>query len=70
MNREEFPKHKDLRTRTSAHDLGESILLSEQLTDPVPFPFCEFKFPASVSVSVVVNGASMDCDIDMLLISS
>ena len=42
---------------TSPHALCDSILLSDNDTLPVPFPFLIFREPARVSVSVRVKGA-------------
>lgn len=33
--------------------------------EPLPFPFCDARLPDIVIVSLVVIGASIDCDIDM-----
>ena len=42
---------------TSPHALCDSILLSDNDTLPVPFPFLIFREPARVRVSVRVKGA-------------
>lgn len=34
--------------------------------EPLPLPLCDAKLPDIVIVSLVVIGASIDCDIDML----